>query len=317
MLKNIKQNIYSILDQYALNVSSIDSINPESSNIYLIKDDASKKYALKLYEEPNSTYNDNSVQIYFLDAIAKSNMNLKVPEVVLNKYEESITKIELNKNEYRGILTTWLEGDAITARETESIYINLGVNLALLHGVTCNLELPSNIKPRKWDKVFYYKDEVSVFQKIDYQSILSKAFVNTLTKLIPVVSEKLKGLYKNTQPQLIHSDLNPWNIIENKGQLKIIDFEDVLLGLPIHDISNILFYYTSKSKKERDEILEYIKIGYSKVRAFPEVKMEDIEFLNIARTINFMNHALSLKEDHSEFINKAIMHISDYARKLI
>ena len=38
--------------------------------------------------------------------------------------------------------------------------------------------------------------------------------------IIPVIDKKLSELYKNDTPQLIHADLNPWNILIENEELK-------------------------------------------------------------------------------------------------
>ena len=78
--------------------------------------------------------------------------------------------------------------------------------------------------PKKWDKVFYYRDETAVYKASKYQQFFTDEYHQVMDFIIPYLDKKLAAYYTHTAPQLLHADLNPYNIWTHQNTLRVIDF---------------------------------------------------------------------------------------------
>jgi Ser/Thr protein kinase RdoA (MazF antagonist) len=158
---------------------------------------------------------------------------------------------------------------------------------AKLHKATEGIVIPSNIHSKKWDKVFYYRDEVPVYREDKYQQFVDQEYHEVMDYIIPYLDKKLQNYYITASAQLIHADLNPYNVWTYKDEIRVIDFEEAMYGLPVHDFAISLFYYKYDDKFDYPKVYDLLFEGYKKERKLPEFSERDIELFITARRVNF------------------------------
>ncbi|WLR42860.1 phosphotransferase [Bacillus carboniphilus] len=306
------------IEKYDLRIKDLSYFTEETNIFFKLTDYYDNQYLLKIFQEESSTLEDNLVEVFFISMINKDN-NVSIPNIIKGINGDYIQLIDSKffSNTKRVILYSWLEGEDLDENENETRFMQLGEVTALMHNTTMGLTLPESMIPRVWDKVFYYKGEQPVYKNQQYQKHISMDNIELLDKFIPYLDEKLAMYYKEGKNnlQLIHADLNPWNIMVDKGDMHVIDFEDSMLALPIHDIANMLFYYRYDDRFEYENVKQLYFRGYERVRPLPKFNEFDLDLLMTARRVNFINYVLLVEDDPRSYIEKNIGRIHDFLNK--
>lgn len=302
------------IKKYNINVKKIRFLTEETNVFYEILTESEKKYVLKIYQEESSNINDNIAEHYLLEVI-HDKTPVTTAKVIKNKDNETVTKIKYpNKRGYkRTALYEYLDGRTIDGIENLEYFRKMGKILASMHLATKDLNLPDYVNPKRYDKVFYFEGEEAIYHKLKYKKHLTKEMVEILDELIPYLNIKLYNLYKDQEPQLIHGDLNPWNIKVYNDQIRIFDFEEALFGLPIHDIAIFLYYYYNHQTLKYYEIKKEFLTGYFEVTELPDnVTDTNLEMIMMARRINFFNYVLYIRKNPKKYIEMSFPKIREY-----
>lgn len=85
-----------------------------------------------------------------------------------------------------------------------------------------------------------------------------------------------------------------------RGDLYVIDFEDINLGYPVQDIAVTLYY--GRRQGGYEEWKAAFRQGYSSVRAWPVESERTIDTLIAARSVNFINDVARIDPSPQEYI---------------
>jgi Ser/Thr protein kinase RdoA (MazF antagonist) len=183
-------------------------------------------------------------------------------------------------------------------------YYKYGQILAKLHNHASTLKpLPLHIQPKRWDKVFYYPDEPVVYNAPEYGHLFPPKRIELLEKVIEQADDVFASLFADKDGQiLIHGDLHYWNVHFHRGDLYVIDFEDVNLGYPVQDVAVTLYY--GRKREGYNEWKAAFKQGYSSLRKWPVESERIIETLMAARSVMFINYVARIDPSPGEYINQ-------------
>lgn len=314
-----KRRLYKVvqlaLQQYDLTIISIRYYTEATNILYLLKDNNGFLYACKIFEESSSKIEDNKAEAYFINQVDKLT-SLNIPSIIPNNdgSDISIVNSDLFKQPIRIAIYKWLRGIDFDGHETPKRFFQLGQIMATMHEVTKKLKLPLGISPKKWDSIFYFRNEKPIFHTEQYKKYY-KDEISFLQKTITYSDEKLLEFYKNTPPQLVHGDMNPWNIMLYKNQLRIVDFEDVILAYPVHDVAIFLYYYKYDQKFDYIKVKEQFFSGYKSITRTADFSQFDIDFLINARQLNFLNYILEVSDKPTEYINNNIPRVKEFIKQ--
>lgn len=300
------------IKEYTLRVKDISFFTKATSIIYKVLDDDGKEWAMKIYHD-SSNFDDNIIELLMVEQLCKEK-NVITPNILKNKKEENVTIIPSTDKDsiYRIVLSEWLDGIDFKDNESEQYFIRLGELIAHIHNATQHITIPKDIQAKKWDRVFYFRNEVTVYHQDQYKGVVSPHFISIMDKAIPIFDQKLKKLYDTHSKQLLHGDLNPWNIKISNGTLIFMDFEDAVLGHPMHEIAILLYYYREHDQWDWKWIKDKIISGYQKVSDIGHIENKDYEFLMMARLLNLLNFVLTLDNDYADFIEKGLVQLEEY-----
>jgi Ser/Thr protein kinase RdoA (MazF antagonist) len=286
----------------------------EETNIFYHVKTSDKEYVLKIFQEESSNFDDNLAEHYFIDLI-HSKTDIITPMVVKNKAGDTLSKIPFkNARGYkRTALYEYVEGSSIAGSENKKYFESIGEEMAKMHLVTENLIFPDYVNPKKWESIFYCENEVPVYHEKRFKKYISEEMIEVLDELIPYINQKLKDFYEVGEPQLIHADMNPWNIKQSNDGYIIYDFEEAKLGYPIHDISIFMYYYKfNENLKYHDIKLSFLK-GYKSIKPLPKnLSEKSIELIMMARRINFFNYVLTINPNPKEYLEMSFPKIKEY-----
>ncbi len=315
--QKLKEVALLALTHYDLEVSNVEFLTEETNVFFKVTTADDKLFALKIFEEASSKLSDNLAEVFFID-IVKDRTDLVVPTVLKTKHGKQIVIVKDEENNDRRVaLYEWMNGDEIDEKETLDDFYEIGKIAATLHLATKGIVYPDNISPKRWDKVYYYIGEEAVYLNEEYKPFINDEFVEVMNIIIPHLNQALKSLYNNQPSQLIHGDLNPYNILKYKKDYRIIDFEEAFDALPIHDLAIHFFYYEHDERFNFEDVVESFMRGYHTIIPTTNFKFEDIEMLMCARRVNFLNYALTIMDDPSEYISKNLKRVQDYIDKYL
>lgn len=298
------------LQSYELDIKSFRFFEEATNMLYKLVDVNGTNYMLKVFDDVNSTLEDNWVEVFMIDA-CRDLASVPVPNVLAAKNGDEIISITSKYSEEakRMIIYQWVDGHEFDEHETDEGFIALGNSMAVLHEATEKLSVPEHIKPKVFNKVYYFKDEKAVYKEDQYQKFLSPEYHEMMDKLVPFVDQELSKLYNKPGVQLIHGDINPWNILVDQGNIQIIDFEDTSLGYPIQDLGITLFYYRFDDNFDYEKVKKLLFEGYKQVRPLPDFTDFELEVIMMARRLNFMNYILLVSDDPKNYIETNVKRI--------
>lgn len=302
------------LKQYNLDVQKVGFFT-EETNIFFLVETNDEKYVLKISQEESSTYEDNLVEVLYLKNVEKNGI-IKVPKIINNLKEEPITRLKTDDFdiEKRVIVYEFMEGKEFDGNETPQLFYQLGQKMAYLHQIGKEIILPKDLTAKRWNQVFYFRDEEVVYQLPKYQGVIDEKDVNLLDEIIPLFDGILETFY-DAETYMIHGDLNPWNILLHHNELRFIDFEDGIIGNVIHDLAITLFYYKHDKNVNYKEVKSQIFKGYESIAPLPEITEFQLDFLMMARSVNFINYVLLIDDDPKEYIKERMVTLRDFLEK--
>ncbi len=311
--RRLKKVAELALDSYDLSIEELDYLVEETNVFFKATGSQGKKYALKVFQEESSTIEDNLAEVFFLQEIA-GRTSIAIPKVVPAKNGDPVVFVDSKYTPVvkRVAIYTWLEGEDLDGKESPEWFRELGRTAARLHEATQDLPIPRNLQPKKWDKVFNYNGETAVYHEKKYDHHLPKGFRNLMDQVIPYMDKKLLSYYDAAVPQLIHADLNPWNVRIFEKEMRLLDFEEAMLGLPVHDLAIALFYYRHDPAFIYEEVKAAIFEGYEEVRPLPAFTDFDLEFFMAARRVNFMNYVLLIEDDPKAYLEKRMARAQEF-----
>jgi len=301
-LRRLRQLALTALEQYHLQVKWIRFLTIATNTMFQLQTEDGKKYVLRIYSEEETTLRENQAEMFWLDAL-KRDTDLRVTEPVARRDGKYITIVSVPDvpGERRCVLFKWVPGRTLENYLSPENYYKLGQTLARLHDHAKTLNpLPPNIQPKKWDKVFYYPDEPVVYHTAEYGHLFPSERIVLLEKVIERANQVFERLYADPEQILIHGDLHYWNVHLHRGELYVIDFEDVMLGYPVQDVSITLSYGQQRDGyKDRREAF---KQGYTSLRTWPADSDREIETLMAARSVMFINYVARIDPSPQEYI---------------
>ncbi|WP_128894102.1 phosphotransferase enzyme family protein [Longirhabdus pacifica] len=306
------------VERYDVPLKSTSYLTEETNVFYKWVDVENNVYALKIYQEESSTLEDNQAELFYMDIVVKKN-SVVIPSVVRGKDGKFVQLISSEHFAFpkRVVLFTWLEGEDLDGHENEARFIQLGEKMAHLHEATLGVKIPDHVHPRKWDKVLYFKGEQAVYKEKQYQRFLTEEYHQLMDQIIPFLDQELAKFYvhHSNDIQFIHADLNPWNVRVDGDEMSILDFEDCMLALPVHEFACVLYYYNYDENFDIEKVKEQLYQGYEKVRTLPHFTDYDLDVLMTARRVNYLNYVLQVDDDPVPFINKSLPIVRDFLRK--
>lgn len=304
------------LKMYNIDIRKLTFLTEDTNIFFKIVDSNEKKYAVKIYEELSSDINDSLTEMYMINLISEQT-DIKVPSIVKNNSGDDITLVtsEYSKIQKRIAVYTWLDGKDLDGIETTARLEQLGGLVATMHKTSMQNSLPKDLKPKRHNKVLYYAGDDYFYRYDKHKHKVNDKYVEVMDYIIPYLDGKLEEIYKEQTPMLIHGDLNPYNVKVFKDEMRILDFEDAMYAMPVHDIAIILFYYRYSDKYEVYK--KALFNGYEKIMPLSGVSDEMIEMLIAARRVNFLNYILEINEKPQKYIETNLKRIEDYINKYI
>jgi len=278
------------LEDYPIDVARVRYLTTESTTMFRVEARDGEKYVFRIYSEADSSLAENQTEMFWLVALARET-DLPVVQPVPRTDGEYLSIVsEAGVGARRCALYRWVPGVPLESHISPKTYHQLGLIMAGLHNHAEGLRVPAGIRPKRWDRVFYFPGEQAVYDTPAYRHLFSAEQIRTLDRACARAEPFLAGLYeRGERPFIIHGDLNPWNVHIYRGALTALDFEDMVMGYPEQDIAICLYYLRNRS--DYPALVDAFRAGYASTRTWPSFSDSDLHTLWTARMVNFANYA--------------------------
>lgn len=255
-----KKDILNILELYPLNLDRVEISDLKgiaNNNYRVIGRDFD--IALKVYSHGQSDENKIQKELEVLKLFRQK--GIKVPELVLGKNNQVLQSF----NGFNVVASNFIYGEVFDQLAfTKERMFEVGKIVALVEETSKQIDI-SSFECMNFQEEFDYvsKNLETEILKRNYDFDLS--IYNANLEFMKGVIAKLD---KSTRKQFLHKDIWPWNLIEAKDGVYLLDFNDWSIGDPIVELGNALLEFTMfKSDRFDMDIAENIINGYKSIKA--------------------------------------------------
>jgi len=307
-IRRLRALCLQALESYPIQVARVRYLTTESTTMFRVDAQDGEKYVFRIYSQMDSSLAENRTEMFWLAAL-KRDTDLPVVRPVPRADGDylSVLSVAGLPGERRCALYEWVPGVPLEKHLSRENFHRLGALMAGLHNHAEGLRVPEEIRPKRWDKVFYFPGESAVYNLPEYSHLFTPGQIRALDRACAGVNPFLAGLYRpSREPFIIHGDLNLWNAHVHRGALYVLDFEDMVMGYPEQDIAICLYYL--RHHADYAGLAAALRAGYTSVREWPSLNEDDLRTLWIARMVNFANyvayaeHAFDTDEETRDFI---------------
>ncbi len=193
-------------------------------------------------------------------------------------------------------LFRWAEGEPLAAHLTPNSYHRLGALAAEMHTFATSWTAPDGLAPLSWDRTMYYEGTRLVVARPEHSALVSRREAAIVEQVVAAADVELARLAALPNPIFLHGNIEMWNVlVDQMGRLRLLDFEDVMRGQPIHDIAITLYY--GMERPDYQELAAAFRAGYTSVRDWPDVDEPVLRLLMAARATMLVNHTLLTEPD--------------------
>jgi Ser/Thr protein kinase RdoA (MazF antagonist) len=290
-VESLNPVVIAVLEAYGLTGFTFESINHEYNSTFALVGPAGERFALRINVNSNKSLGNLNAEVEWVRKIK----NVRVPEPLVRLDGGFVSQIwhEASGRALDCVVYSWLEGDEPGDEPTlEQVYA-MGAAMAQLHDGSVGFQFsPEAFLPDYND--FFWGAADHLLSDVSELSAQEKSLVMAVKNRIEQV---LAALFSASEPQPIHADLHPWNVMWLDGELAVFDFDDAGMGLPIQDLATSLYYLDTA---EQDQAL---LDGYRSVRPLPEHTSDQLNLLLIQRRILLLNYLYETTyPEHREMI---------------
>jgi Ser/Thr protein kinase RdoA (MazF antagonist) len=214
---------------------------------------------------------------------------IKAPTIMPTRQgAASATVLDPEGRERTCVLGEWIAGRSLAKRLTAHTCNALGQLSARLHLDAARWTPSPTLDVLAASEVLYWRLPAELSDAV---GLLPAGIFN---EALHSARSAVRSLWTSGRdgPHLLHGDLTPTNvIIDTAGALVPIDFQDMVVGFDVQDIAITVSALRRNDVAEHRE--EAFRVGYSRIRPWPEVSPETFNALILARRLNVMSLTLA------------------------
>jgi Ser/Thr protein kinase RdoA (MazF antagonist) len=292
--KDLEKFASKILEQYAMDIRSITSINYEYNATFKVEAGDGRLFALRININSARSPKNLMAEIAWVRSLSNEGQ-VNVPKPIQTTSGGFYTSAfhEPSQRTLHCVLYSWLEGKEVGDPPTFEQLRQLGAAMATMHISSKNFVLSADSElPHFSDPMWETEDFL-----LGENSSLDVPTRELISQAMNVIAVDTKRLFAENQSQIIHADLHGWNLMWDEEVLSIFDFDDCGIGLPIQDLATALYYLDTP---EQDAALLE---GYESVAPLPKHTKRDMEMLLLQRRIILLNYLYeTLNAEHANML---------------
>ena len=139
-------------------------------------------------------------------------------------------------------------------------------------------------------------DRVLYFRLPDRLDELTARYGSVIREAVDRAQGALDALWRDPphRPHLLHGDVQPGNVMVDRREVVLIDFQDLIWGLEIQDA--LFALCALEHFDDAPALVDAFRSGYESVRPWPDADAETTAALRAARHLNVLNFGLSVRK---------------------
>jgi Ser/Thr protein kinase RdoA (MazF antagonist) len=272
------------LELFSVEPSAIELVaHSENVSFRIAVRDSDTDYVLRLHRPGYNSIEELESERIWVRAL--SDAGIAVQDSLATSQGKRFELIDIpatGEQRYAG-MTTWLEGTLLSdhlqtkleSSERKRIFFNMGEIAATIHNQSTCWKEPPGFERRRLD-LEGLLGEAPLWGRFWEHADLTQAEQATLLRAREYVRAAVNKYGERPDNfSLIHSDLHPDNVILQKGDLALIDFDDSAYGWHMYDVASVLIEYRLASDFEA--LCAALLEGYREHRSLLE---RDVEMLS-------------------------------------
>lgn len=326
--ERLKQLAAKALNNWQLDVQSIELIKYRENAVFEVITTAGVRYALRMHRP--GYHSDAALRSELQWMTALNKVGVLVPEVIPTVAGELLITERLESiPEPRQIdLFAWIEGEQLGSVEhglgdnttqMSELYFAIGETAARLHNQSCDWEVPEGFERHAWDCEGLV-GENPFWGRFWELELLTPEQKNLILEARDKVRDKLLKLEKSVRNySLIHADFVPENLMIEGDLLRLLDFDDAGFGWHMFELATALYFIIEESCYEIAK--EALIIGYRQHRELTKNDLALLELFLTARGFTYLGWIRSRQETETakelapELIRMACKQASKYLSK--
>jgi Ser/Thr protein kinase RdoA (MazF antagonist) len=320
--RRLRRLAWSALENWDIDASRLRLLSNWTNGIFRVDTASGEKYVIRICD-PTCCHGEHEIaaEVSWMAALDReTDIRLCAPIPARTGDLAILVGVEGVPEPRYCMLQTWVPGVDLYDRLTAASYADLGEIAAKLHVHARSFRLPPGVRIRTMDRVFPWSvpgfehfERIVLFDP-DRADLFPGDMLGFFYMAIDRVQEEVGRIYREGgKPMILHQDLHPWNVKISRGQLYLLDFEDLILGHPVQDIATALFYVRWNRENSR-ELLAAFRTGYERILPWPEEYEGQLELLIAARALLLVNFLLS--QDNPEARRDAPEYVQMTAKRL-
>ena len=285
-VKRLRELATEVVKLYPFQVKTMKFIKFSANAIFKITDIQDKQYILRINPIGHHSQQGILEEIAWIHHIINTT-SLVVPTPVKTMDEQYVVEAKhpLISSSRFCMVFEWLPGKKRWKSINEQYACNLGSVSARLQKSGQGLVMKHR---HNWLADSLAGTDTARFYNIDQLSEVSLEEQKNITTARRAVHDKLKHyeIVHKDKTGVIHSDLQPNNILVYKGQHAVIDFDDCGVGFYGYDLAGALcaFEHVTEADKSKDfmKLSGALFNGYSKFMPLSEEDMQLIPYFMLA-----------------------------------
>lgn len=290
--RRLRRLALNALDCYDLNVVSLDLLTNQTNTIFKLKTIAGDQRILRVTApEGGHTADHVTAEIDWLLALTRDT-SLIVPRPLPARNGDLVIKAGAAgvPDERFCVIFKWMPGSNLARYLSYQNISRLGELSARLHAHTRNYCPPANLDLLVYDRPCPFPESLDLFERA-YTSLFTEPQQILFDQWLQRIQKAIDRLTSSgDRRQIIHGDLHQWNVRYYHGELSPFDFEDLLWGWPVQDISTSLYYFIDQP--DFGEMRSAFETGYRRIAPWPEKAEGEINSFIGARGIGLINYVL-------------------------
>lgn len=289
--------------RYGLDVTELRQLTVDVNYVFRLTTSDGRRFVLRVQRPGLHQPIDTDLELWWVQRLTEA--GIPVAAVVPSLTGDVVTLVDDSPGvpgAHLCVLFEWLPGGDAD-ENAPGFWHQLGSLAARLHDQSADLRVPSRFRPRRWDSAFPY--EPPTLFEAQHALVITADRSRVLHRGIERIDAELAATYaRAANLQLLHGDLHDGNVRRRRGRgegLSVFDFEDLIEGLPAHDLA-VALYGPFFNSDRFDDVVTEMRAGYEQHRPWPVDDVEQLRPLFVARALGMVNFCLAMGPEYHDFV---------------
>ncbi len=294
--RRLRRAAVAALESYDIDVQGLRVLSTETNGVFRVEGTDRRRYVIRVGRGGNIGHSLEQVssETEWLTALANQS-DLQIPIPLENSSGDLVTQVEVPgvPDQRNCVLFQWLPGRLLDQNFTHRNMEAYGALAGRLHSCAESFQPSATFSIVRYDRVFPFDEPVVLFDP------KRSAFVTDQRREVFVeaadqVRQVIDDLRDREPMRVIHGDLHRWNVLIDGTDIAAFDFEDLMWGWPVQDLA-IALYYLDREDNYPD-LLAAFRIGYERIRPWPDVTGHEIDTFVAGRALVLANDIELIEE---------------------